>query len=248
MKHSNLFSSTFIIIIALIFLFPGTKTDSQDLKRREPVIIHLPSPDLSGSTSLEETIKNRRSTRVYSKIPITKKEISQILWAAYGITKPNSKYKNLRGGYRTVPSAGALYPLEIYICCGNVEDLPDGIYWYRSEEHKLIKVISGDQRGSLCATTVGQKHFQNAAAILVIAANFQRTEAKYGERGKERYVYMEAGHCAQNIYLQSAALDIGVCAVGAFNDKRVMHLLQMKEEQPLYLIPMGKIINSKGKY
>ncbi len=247
MKLTNLFSSTLFIITTLIFLFPGSYVEGQDLKRREPVIVNLPKPDLSGSISLEEALSKRRSTRAYSEIPITLRDISQILWAAYGITKPNTIYKSLRGGYRTVPSAGALYPLEFYICCGNVDGLADGIYWYRSNGHKLIRVISGDQRGSLCAATVGQKHFKNAAAIIVIAADFQRTESKYGNRGRDRYVYMEAGHSAQNIYLQGVALKIGVCVVGAFNDKRVINLLEMKEEKPLYIIPLGKIIDSKGK-
>lgn len=247
MKLTSLFSPELFIIISLIFLFPGTSINCQDLKRGDPVIITLPAPELTGTISIEETLHKRRSVRSYSDSSVSLKEISQLLWAAYGITRPNTLYKSLRGGNRTVPSAGALYPLEIYICCGNVKDLADGIYWYRSDVHKLIRVVAGDQRGPLCAATVGQKHFKKAAAAIIIAADFKRTESKYGKRGTERYVYMEAGHSAQNIYLQGVALNIGVCVVGAFIDKRVINLIDMKEEKPLYIIPLGKTKGEKGK-
>lgn len=245
-KKRSLFPKELIIFLLTIFFF-ATPNQCQDLNRREGIVINLPKPSFKSNVSVEEAILNRRSVRHHVDTPIDIQDVSQLLWAAYGITKPNITYKSLRGGYKTVPSAGALYPLELYICCGNVTGLDDGIYWYRPEGHKLIRVITGDQRKALCAATVGQRHFKNAAATIIIAADFKRTESKYGKRGTSRYVFMEAGHSAQNIYLQATTLNIGVCVVGAFNDSRVKNLIKMKEENPLYLIPLGKIETKKGK-
>lgn len=247
MKLPSLFLS-FGLITVLLFS-PALKSFcyGQDLLRRVPFFVSLPEVNKTSAISLEESIANRRSIRSYSNAPVSLNELSQILWAAYGITKPNTLYKTLRGGYRTVPSAGALYPLEIYICAGNISGLEDGIYWYRPDGNKLIRVVAGDQRETLCAATVGQRHFKNAAALIVISADFKRTESKYGNRGVERYVCMEAGHSSQNIYLQCTALKIGTCAVGAFNDNKVKRLMGMKDEKPLYIMPIGKLISTKDK-
>lgn len=229
-----------IIMCLLIIFFSGINQNCQDLNRREPLIIDLPSPSFQSEISIEEAIKLRSSVRTFSDSSVSINEISQLLWAAYGITRPNKLYKSLRGGYRTVPSAGALYPLELYLCTGNITGLDNGIYWYRSDGHKLIRVIPDDQREVISGATVGQKHFKSAAAVIIITADFGRTESKYGKRGTTRYVYMEAGHSAQNIYLQATSLNIGVCVVGAFNDKKIIDLIKMKDEYPLYIIPLGK--------
>lgn len=244
MKKCHTYS---LITTLLITVFLGSRINSQDLNRRDPFIIDLPSPSYSSQTSIEEAIKSRSSIRSYSDSAITLDNISQILWAAYGITRPNKLYKTLRGGNRTVPSAGALYPLEFYICSGNISGLDDGIYWYRSDGHKLIRIIAGDLRNEISSATFGQKYFKNAAAIIILTADFSRTESKYGNRGITRYVYLEAGHSAQNIYLQATSLNIGVCVVGAFNDKKISELIKMKNENPLYITPIGKPKESRGK-
>ncbi len=143
-------------------------------------------------------------------------------------------------GGRTAPSAGALYPLEVYLVVGNVEKLVLGVYKYKPEGHELVKVNEGDSREELAMAALGQNWVKEGAIDIVIAAVYKRTTKKYGDRGV-RYVYMEAGHAAQNIYLQAAALNLGMVTVGAFNDNRVKEILGMpRDEIPLYVIPVGK--------
>jgi len=199
---------------------------------READTLALPQPRRASQVSVEEALARRRSVRQYPDEPLTLAEVSQLLWAAQGITSER--------GYRTAPSAGALYPLEVYVVAGNVADLPDGIYRYRSSVHGLIKVAEGDKRGDLCAAARGQASVRDAAAVIVFAAVYERTTAKYGERGI-RYVHIEVGHAAQNVFLQAVALDLGAVVVGAFSDEAVKRVVNMNEnEQPLYLMPVGK--------
>lgn len=195
------------------------------------IIIKLPEPKYDGSISLEKAILERRSVRDYKKDPLTLPEISQILWAAQGITG---------AGYRTAPSAGALYPLEIYIVAGKVDLLPAGIYKYGPRKHELYSVAKGDGRTDLCNAALGQLSIKRAAAVLVISAVYERTSAKYGDRGI-RYVHMEAGHAAQNISLQAVALGLGTVVIGAFRDDEVKKVVRMPDdERPLYILPVGK--------
>jgi SagB-type dehydrogenase family enzyme len=164
------------------------------------------------------------------------------LWAAYGITKPNDTYAFLRGGLRTAPSAGGLYPLDIYLIVGNVNGLEAGIYKYKSSGHELLLLKSGDIRRELCNAASEQLMVENAPATIVYSAIFERTVSKYGHRGRERYVYMDLGHSAENVYLQAGALDIGTCAVAAFDDLKLKQVVGMtREEDPLYLMPIGKL-------
>lgn len=189
-------------------------------------LIALPTPRPQGRLSLEETLAQRRSVREYTPRLLTREETGQLLWAAQGITSER--------GFRTAPSAGALYPLEVYLV------LPEGVYHYLPEEHQLNLVKGGDVRPALRDAAVGQEPVSDAPAVFVIAGVYARTAAKYGDRA-ERYVHLEAGHAAQNLLLQAVSLGLGGVSIGAFYDEPVRDIVGMgADETPLYLIPVGE--------
>lgn len=193
----------------------------------------LPKPNLQGRISVEAALAGRRSVRTYSKEFLNLKEISQLAWAAQGLTDKEGK--------RTAPSAGALYPLEIYIVSGKVTSLPAGVYHYQPADHSLNLILAGDRRRLLSTAALLQASVYKSSAVMVIAADFDRTTVKYGSRGI-RYVYAEAGHAAQNVYLQSVSLQLGTVTIGAFHGglvKKILHLPQ--KEKPLFLMPLGKL-------
>ncbi len=198
-----------------------------------PKEIALPVPVYKSQISVEEALLKRRSVRRYKDEPLEMKEISQLLWAAQGITSEAD-------GGRTAPSAGALYPLEIYLASGEIKTLAPGVYLYHPVGHTLSLMAEGDVREALTAAAHLQGSVNRGAAVIIIAAEYSRTTRKYGERGI-RYVQLEAGHAAQNICLQSVSLQIGTVTIGSFNDSRVKEILNMPEnQQPLYLMPVGK--------
>ncbi|MBA2123423.1 nitroreductase [bacterium Unc6] len=192
--------------------------------------IKLPQPEIKKGKSVEECFRNRRSIREYKNTPLSLKEISQILWAADG--------KNIEDYGRTSPSAGATYPIEIYIACGNVSDISSGVYHYNIGTHSLTLIKQGDIRSSLSESALNQIMVLKAPATIIIAGVFEKTTSRYGERGK-RYVFMEAGHCGQNIHLQAESLGLGTVMVGAFNDASVRKVLAIKEDV-FYLCPVGE--------
>ncbi|MCX7917436.1 MAG: SagB/ThcOx family dehydrogenase [bacterium] len=192
--------------------------------------ISLPSPEFKGKISVEEALKRRRSVRDYKQLPLTLKELSQILWATDG--------KTIDWGGRTAPSAGATYPLEIYVVVGNVENLKSGLYYYEIDTHTLKIIKEGDLRQELSKAAYNQISIKNAPIVIVIAGIFERTTNRYGKRG-ERYVFMEVGHCGQNIHLQAEALGLGTVMIGAFEDDKVKSVLGIKEDV-FYLCPVGK--------
>jgi SagB-type dehydrogenase family enzyme len=193
--------------------------------------VSLPKPALVGERSLEHLLSRRRSVREYPDAAIELGEIGQLLWAAQGIHPQ---------GYRTAPSAGALYPLELYSVAGAVQGLESGVYRYESKGHRLVKTGSGDQRKDLARAALSQAWVQEAAAVVVFAAVYERTMQKYGKRGV-RYVHMEVGHAAENLFLQAGALNLATVVVGAFNDDEVAELLQLPADvEPLMLMPVGR--------
>ncbi len=195
-------------------------------------MITLPKPALDGTLSVEAAMHRRKSIRSYASGALTIAEVSQLLWAAQGINRQN--------GMRTAPSAGALYPLEIYLVIGIVDDLAPGVYRYHPHEHTLLLVTNGDMRPALYQAALRQSSVKNGAIDLVLAGVFERTSTKYGSRAS-RYVHMEIGHAAQNIYLQAVALDLGTVVIGAFDDERVQRTLMMKNnEAPLCIMPVGR--------
>ena len=194
-------------------------------------VIKLPIPSKDGSVSVEAALQKRRSVRFFKDMPLSLQSVSQLLWAAQGITN--------RHGFRTAPSAGALYPLEVYLFAGNVDGLDGGIYHFRPTDHTLLLVTDGDFRETLCSAALWQDAICQAPTVFLIAGVPERTTGKYGERGI-RYIHMEAGHAAQNILLQAVSLDLGGVAIGAFSDHEVGKLLKMdKGKIPLYIVPVG---------
>jgi SagB-type dehydrogenase family enzyme len=227
-----LLTTVIFSIISLFTILLYTMGNESPQRYESTDTIKLPEPKYNSKVSIEKALLERRSVREYKDKSLTLAEISQLLWASQGIT-------DLRG-FRTAPSAGALYPLEVYVVAGNVDSLPDGIYKYKPHRHELVRIVKGDKQADLCAAALGQPCVKNNAAVIVIAAVYERTTRKYGERGI-RYVYMEVGHAAQNIYLQSVSLNLGTLVVGAFDDRKVKKVMNMPdEEQPLCIMPVGK--------
>ena len=232
-----------IVIMAIALIGAGTGGSFMLLQptgaEREPTEsmneqIKLPKPKYDGNISVEQALLERRSVRAYKDGPLTLNQVSQLLWAAQGIT-------DTREMFRTAPSAGALYPLVVYIAIGAVEGVANGVYKYRPQQHKLVKVRNGNVRNELTIAALGQTCVGESAIVIVFSAVYERTTQKYGNRGI-RYVHMEAGHAAQNVFLQAVSLDLGMVVVGAFKDDEVRKILNMSDkEQPLYIVPVGKI-------
>ena len=190
-----------------------------------PEEMALPEPKLQGALSLEETLAQRRSVRNFTEKELTLEEISQLLWAAQGTT--------VAWGGRAAPSAGALYPLEVYVATA------DGLYHYVPQGHEVIIESHDDLRQALWKAGLKQDAIRDAPAVFVIAAVYERTAKKYGDRA-ERYVKLEAGHACQNILLQAVALHLGAVPIGAFYDDQVQAALSLPpDHEPLYLIPVG---------
>lgn len=191
-----------------------------------PSAYPLPEPKTSGLVSLEAALQSRRSRRDFTSQELDPSEISQLLWAAQGITD--------RRGFRTAPSAGALYPLELYIVTA------DGVFHYQPQKHALEVIRGSDLRAALHDAALGQDPVLEAPLVMVITAVYERTQAKYGSERSPRYVHLEAGHAAQNVLLQATALDLGAVPIGAFYDAKVQTILGLPEDhEPLYLIPIG---------
>jgi SagB-type dehydrogenase family enzyme len=196
-------------------------------------LIKLPLPELSGVLSIEEAISQRRSVRNFRQSPLSLSQLSQLLWAAQGITG--------HGGYRTVPSAGATFPLEVFAVVGadTVKSLPEGIYHYQAESHALRPYAKGDVRQSLSKAALGEHSIATAPLVIGVCAIFHRTTSIYGKRG-ERYIHIEAGHLGQNVALQALSLGLATVMIGAFHDDEVQEVLRLDESfRPLYIIPVG---------
>lgn len=180
---------------------------------------------------LEYLLRTRRSVRRFRAEPIPLDSVAQLVWAAQGNVN--------EAGLRTVPSAGALYPLTVYAVAGNVEGLNSGVYKYVPRTHNLACSREGDLRDALSVAALGQVWVRHAPVDLVITADFTRTTDRYHDRGL-RYVYMEAGHAAENVYLLATALGLGTVAIGAFDDDQVVRALHLPiTEHPLYIMPIG---------
>ena len=196
-------------------------------------VVDLPAPDLRGSVPLEGTLAKRRSVRSYSDNALSLAQVAQLLWSAQGITET-------RRGFRTAPSAGALFPLEVYLVASNVDDLARGIFKYRPHDHKLVPVELGDLAGGVYDAALQQDAIRDAPAVICFSGVVERTSVKYGARA-ERYMLIEVGHAGQNVCLQAVALGLGAVTIGAFNDGGLKQALRLPaEEEPLYVIPVGR--------
>ena len=186
----------------------------------------LPPPSRDGGMSVEEALTKRRSVRRFADRALTQAQIGQLAWAAQGITETTR-------GLRTAPSAGALYPLKLYLLTA------EGVFRYSPEGHGLVTLAKGDMRQRLSTAALGQRSVASAALDFVITGVYQRTRVKYGQRA-ELYVHLEAGHAAQNLLLEAVALGLGAVPIGAFDDDGVQNVLGIpKDHKPLYLIPVG---------
>lgn len=186
--------------------------------------IELPEPNTKGSMTLEKAIAGRKSSRQFSGERLELKQIGQLCWSAQG---------QRTGKFRTAPSAGATYPLELYVAAA------DGYYHYLPAQHAVQECSTEDLRQRLCEAAWGQRFIEDAAAIFVLAAEFERTTGRYGERGR-RYVYMEAGHAAQNLHLQAEAMGLGSVAIGAYDDDAVSEALALGDNlEAVYLVAVG---------
>jgi SagB-type dehydrogenase family enzyme len=221
-----------VVVFLIALLVPVDQTRGMDpgrpmksIQENKGEVIILPAPEKRGSLSLEEALYKRESVRSFSPEPLTVKEISQILWAAQGKTR--------HWGGRTSPSAGALYPLEIYMA------LREGLYKYVPNQHQMLQVANRNFMASLSDAALGQGCVREAPAVVIITAVYERMGRKYGSRG-ERYVMIEVGHAAQNILLQAVSLGLSAVPVGAFHDEKVRRILSLPDDhKPLYLIPVG---------
>lgn len=189
-------------------------------------MIKLPVPDFT-DVSLEKCIEARRSIRSYQDKALDLNQISLILWAAQGVTDKDREF-------RAAPSAGATYPLEIYACTH------DGVYHYIPQSHGIKRINENDVRKEIAHAALNQMFIADAGMVIVITALYDRTTGRYGERGVQ-YVHIEVGHVAQNIHLQAVALGLGSVPIGAYNDEKVQEILDLDEEYPLYIIPIGYI-------
>ncbi len=235
-KPRSVLIITAIIVLTIWILFQTGAIRVRFKAKRTKVpekVVPLPKPLLKGNMSVEEAIYKRRSMRDYKQEPLSLKELSQLLWAAQGITFQ-------RYGFRSAPSAGATYPLELYISVKEkgVLNLRAGIYHYNPFDHTIELIKDGDFSEELTKAALDQPWVRKAAICIIITANFERTTSVYGERGV-RYVYLEAGHVGQNIYLQATALNLGTVAIGAFHDDWVRSIVGCSEH-PIYLFPVGR--------
>jgi SagB-type dehydrogenase family enzyme len=198
----------------------------------EDSAIGLPAPATGENVSLEAAIARRRSRRAYRSDPLRLADVAQLLWAAQGVTGPEQQ--------RTAPSAGALHPLALYLCATRVEGLEPGIYRYRSADHDLEPVCLGDKRRDLAAAAVWQDCIRFSACVLLFAADYSCTTAKYGERGI-RYVHIEVGAAAENVLLEATALGLGTVIVGSFDDAQVAAIAHLPDKlAPIAMMPVGR--------
>ncbi|GAG95655.1 unnamed protein product [marine sediment metagenome] len=219
---------TTILIMFSIFITPFI---TYALSEEE---IKLPSPQLEGKMSVEEALVRRRSRRVFKDYSLTMEQVSQLLWSAQGITEK-------RIGFRTAPSAGATYPLDIYLVVGKdkVENLKAGVYHYNPHPHSLTIILEEDRRRELARACLRQRFIEDAPISLIITAEFSRITNRYGKRGVY-YAYMEAGHVGQNVYLQAESLGLGTVVIGAFYEEDVSQALNLPDQHiPLYVMPVG---------
>ena len=196
-------------------------------------LVKLPPPALKGSISVEEALQARRTVRRFASRSLDLQQVSQLLWATQGISDPR--------GLRTAPSAGATYPLEIYLIAGDrgVTGLAPGIYRYHPKGHALELTLKGDHRAKVARACLGQSWMAGAPMMVVFTAEFKRCTARYGERGI-MYTHMEVGHAGENLFLQTQALGLAAGIVGAFTDRAVSQTLNLpREHAPLLVMPVG---------
>jgi len=217
---------------------------SLDLDKKPPAYkdypharkVALPSFNRCGDMSLHEALLRRKSLRRFLDTPISLENLSCLLWSSSGIQR-----KEMGFAFRTVPSAGALYPVESYVVAARIAGLTNGVYHYHVKSHQLEELKLGDFSEAAARAALGQTMCAQAAAVIVYTAVFERTAWKYRQRGY-RYLYIEAGHMAQNLALASISLGLGCCHVGAMFDNEINEIVGVDgyRESVVYMSAIGQ--------
>ena len=240
-KKSQYVILTIILLLTLLVVYMVSTTSLKPVQRENQSRIVLGTFDLPPATvtsnmSVDQAIRSRRSVRTYSTTSLTLQDVSQLLWASQGITDTDRNY-------RTAPSAGHVFPMEMYMVTGNnsVQGLGAGIYHYNPFNHTLEKIAEGDMRYNLSQAAHQQKWVETAPISLIITGNYQKMKEKYpDERISTRFVDIEAGHIGENIYLEAVAHGMGTVAIGSFYDDQMINLLKLPStETPIYIYPVG---------
>jgi SagB-type dehydrogenase family enzyme len=219
---------------------PGHKLDwgaKPDLYKEYPQAgkIELPAFEPARAMSLDKTLKKRKSIRDFQARPISKGQLAYLLWASTGIQRIEDGYE-----FRTAPSAGALYPIETYVVINNVKSLEPGVYHYAIRAHQLEQLAQRDLRQQITAAALGQRMCAAASAVFIWTAIFERCKWKYGQRAY-RYIYLDAGHIAENLALAAVSLNLGTCEIGALYDDQVNAIIGIDgtEESTICMAAVG---------
>jgi SagB-type dehydrogenase family enzyme len=240
-KKSQYVILTIILLLTLLVVYMVSTTSLKPVQRENQSRIvlgtfELPPATVTSNMSVDQAIRSRRSVRTYSTTSLTLQDVSQLLWASQGITDTDRNY-------RTAPSAGHVFPMEMYMVTGNnsVQGLGAGIYHYNPFNHTLEKIAEGDMRYNLSQAAHQQKWVETAPISLIITGNYQKMKEKYpDERISTRFVDIEAGHIGENIYLEAVAHGMGTVAIGSFYDDQMINLLKLPStETPIYIYPVG---------
>ena len=214
-----------IMLLCSFLTLPAEAQTLEENSMGEGQVMQPPKPVLQGKLSLEEALAKRSSVREFSAAPLTMEQISQLLWAGQGITRD--------WGARTAPSAGALYPIELYVLT------QEALYHHLPKTHSIEVVVQQDLRTKLAEAALRQGSITSAPSVFIICADVSRTAVKYGERAR-RYVDFEVGHVGQNILLQAVSLGLAAVPVGAYSDAKVKQVLNLPQAlEALYIIPVG---------
>ena len=197
--------------------------------------IELPDISPLSDMPLYKALRQRKSIRNYQNTLLKKETLSYLLWASTGISRKEGKYE-----FRTAPSAGALYPIETYVVVNNVEELDPGVYHYNIQNHYLELLKEGDYAVETAKAALGQRMCAEAPVVFIWTAIFQRMKWKYGQRAY-RYIYLDAGHIAENLALNATSLGLGSCQIGALYDNEVNQIIDVDgtEESVIYMSVVG---------
>ena len=197
--------------------------------------IEFPKQNNIKTETLNHAILNRRSIRDFSKKPLSKEQLSYLIWASTGIRRKERGFE-----YRTAPSAGALYPIETYVVINNVKNIVQGVYHYNVEFNYLEEIKKGDYRSAIAEAALNQPMCYHAAAVFIWTAIFNRSKCKYGQRAY-RYIYLDAGHIAENLALSATSINLGTCQIAALYDEEVNQIIDIDgiTESTIYLSVVG---------
>lgn len=233
----------FLLVLILSFFLNRNKPESGITENVAPVevqetdTIKLPDPAYRSSVSVETTLKNIRPKRSYSDEVLSLKEVSQLLWAGQGV--------NVDWGDRTTPSAKSTYPLSLFLVANNIEGLASGLYKYLPGEREMIhslKPLTEGKYQTALYNSLNQNSMKNPAGVILITGNMAKMTQAYGGIAHDKEVYLEAGHAAQNLYLQAESLKLGLVALSNFDDSIIRNIINLPEEETLiYIIPFGQI-------